>query len=442
MQMMNNKFIWTIAVSLLASPLFAQDTLQLDLNKAIQLSVSNNKQLKADRAKIDQAAAQLKQAKEARLPDVKVSGSYLQLNHPNITLKTKDGSGAGTETPNPSSAVYGMATATLPIYSASKIKYGVEAAHFLEEAARLDAEKDKGSVILNTINAYTNLYKAYTAVKVVEDNLHQSQQRDKDFSNLEKNGLLARNDLLKAQLQTSNVELALVNAKNNLKLCTIGLNLMLGLPQSSVLTIDTSSLQIRPQVESLERYEQLAVDNRKDIKATGMRQDAAHSKTKQTRSDYFPAVGLTGGYIAADIPGLLTVTNALNVGVGIQYNLGNLWKNKSRMEEAKAVEREVGANCELLEQNIRMEVAESYENYFCALKKMDVQQKALENAKENNRITKNKYDNNLVNTTELLDAENALLEAQINVATAKADIVSAYYTLLDKAGTINTQTVK
>jgi outer membrane protein TolC len=89
-----------------------------------------------------------------------------------------------------------------------------------------------------------------------------------------------------------------------------------------------------------------------------------------------------------------------------------------------------------------MEVAESYENYFSALKKMDVQEKALENAKENNRITKNKYDNNLVNTTELLDATNALLEAQINVATAKADIVSSYYTLLDKAGTIASQTVK
>jgi outer membrane protein TolC len=277
---------------------------------------------------------------------------------------------------------------------------------------------------------------------VVEDNLRQSQQRDKDFSNLEKNGLLARNDLLKAQLQTSNIELALVNAQNNLKLCTVGLNLMLGLPQTAALKLDTSSLQLHPRVEILERYEQLALDNRKDVKATGMRQDAAHSKIKQTRSDYFPSVGLTGGYIAADIPGLLTVTNALNVGVGIQYNLGSLWKNKSKMEEAKAVEREIGANRELLEQHIRMEIAESYENYFSALKKMDVQQKALENAKENKRITKNKYDNNLVNTTELLDAANALLEAQINVATAKADIVSAYYTLLDKAGTITTQTVK
>src|SRR5690606_37137267 len=106
-----------------------------------------------------QAAAQLRQAKDARLPDVDMSGSYLQLNHPNVNLKTKGGSPA-EETPKPSSVVYGMATATVPLYAASNIRYGIEAAHFLEEAAKLDAEKDKSSVIVNSINAYTNLYKA------------------------------------------------------------------------------------------------------------------------------------------------------------------------------------------------------------------------------------------------------------------------------------------
>ena len=441
MQMMIKKYVWVVAFAFLTSPLFAQDTLPLPLSKAIEMSVKNNKQLRADRAKIDQAEAQLRQAKDARLPDMKVSGSYLQLNHPNINLKTK-GSTPSEETPKPSSAVYGMATATLPVYSASKIKYGIEAAHFLEEAAKLDAEKDKSSVITNTVNAYTNLYKARAEVNVVSDNLYQSQQRDKDFMNLEKNGLLARNDLLKAQLQTSNIELALVNAQKNAKLCNIGLNLMLGLPENTIIQVDTSVLDAKPVIQTIEAYEQLALTNRKDVRATSLRHDAAHSKVKQARSDYFPSIGITGGYVAADIPGLLTVTNAVNIGVGVQYNLGSLWKNKSRVQEAKAVEREIGANQELLEQNIRMEVAEAYENYLSALKKLDVQKKALENAKENNRITRNKYDNNLVNTTELLDAGNALLEAEINLSTARADIFSAYHKLLESAGLISMQTVK
>ena len=92
----------------------------------------------------------------------------------------------------------------------------------------MDAENDKEGVILNTINAYINLYKASVTVDVVNENLAQSAHRDSVFSRLEQNGLLARNDLLKAQLQTSNIELSLLDAENNLKIANINMNLMIG----------------------------------------------------------------------------------------------------------------------------------------------------------------------------------------------------------------------
>jgi hypothetical protein len=47
---------------------------------------------------------------------------------------------------------------------------------------------------------------------------------------------------------------------------------------------------------------------------------------KAAKSENLPTIAITGGYFAADVPGLLTVTNAINVGVGVQYNLDNLWK--------------------------------------------------------------------------------------------------------------------
>ncbi len=78
--------------------------------------------------------------------------------------------------------------------------------------------------MLNIINAYTNLFKAQAAVTLVSENLKQSQQRDKDLSNMEKNGLLHWNDLLKAQLQTSNIELELLNAENEMKLSMVVMN--------------------------------------------------------------------------------------------------------------------------------------------------------------------------------------------------------------------------
>jgi outer membrane protein len=421
---------------LAAQQLLAQDSMRLKLNNAIELSLTNSRQLKISQARIDQASAILKQAHEARLPDVKVSGSYLQLNHPDISLKSKPSNGTNDgQIAKPSTAVYGMANITLPIYAGSRIKYGIDAAHFLEEALKFDAAFDKEKIVLNTIQAYTNLYKSLTQVRLVRDNLRQSQQRDKDLSNMEKNGLLARNDLLKAQLQTSNIELALVNAENDLHLSMVSLNLILGLPERTVLSIDSTDIpDSRPDVKSIETYEQLALSNRMDIKASSMRHNAAEAKVKQVRSEYFPSIGLTGGYIAADIPKVLTVTNALNAGIGIQYNLGSLWKTKSRIQQARAEEMEIRLSQEQMNDNIRMDVNSAYEHYYSSTKRNEVQMQALENAGENYRITKNKYENNLVTTTELLDASTALLEAQINLENSKADIFSAYNILLQRSG--------
>jgi outer membrane protein len=418
-------------------PVRKQDSMNLSLQKAVELSLQNSKKLKVSQARIDQATASLKQAIDSRLPDFKVGGSYLLLNDPNVDMKIKSsGNGNGSE-PKASQAMYGMATASVPVYSGLRIRYGIESARYLEQASRLDGENDKEEIIVNTIHAFTNLYKSKVAVEIVRENLNQSIQRDADFSNHEKNGLMARNDLLKAQLQTSNIELALVNAENNLKLASVSLNLMMGLPERTGLIPDSASLELSPDLKSIEEYEQLAFNNRKDAAALSLKLKAAGTSVKASKADYYPTVALSAGFLALDVPKVLTVTNAFNAGVGIQYNLGSLWKTRAKTDQAKAVEREVSANQEILADQIRLEINQAYEDFLSARKKIEVETKAVENGKENYRITKNKYDNSLVTTTDLLDANVALLQSQINLQAAKADIVAAYNTLLQKSGLLN-----
>jgi outer membrane protein TolC len=101
----------------------------------------------------------------------------------------------------------------------------------------------------------------------VKENLQQSNQRVKDFTNLEKNGLVARNDLLKVSLQTSNIELALLDAESNYKLAGINMAVMLGLPEQTIINTDVASLQVTSAIKTIDEYEQLALLERKDIGA-------------------------------------------------------------------------------------------------------------------------------------------------------------------------------
>src|SRR5712672_1448231 len=85
-----------IIFSLLSLQIVAQEKKTLGFNEAIDLSVQNSKALKISGAKIEEATAALKEAVERKLPDAKLSGSYLRLNSANFDLKTKSNSNGGS----------------------------------------------------------------------------------------------------------------------------------------------------------------------------------------------------------------------------------------------------------------------------------------------------------------------------------------------------------
>jgi outer membrane protein TolC len=421
-----------------------QQTRNLSLSEAIKMSVDNSKQLKLSKAKVDEAVANYHDMWNNHLPDVKASGAYLRVNNPNINLKVNlTGASSSDTTKSASSSVkvnqaaYGMVSASLPLFSGFRIKYGVESAKYLEQAAKLDVENDKEAVVLNTVDAFSNLYKAKNSVDLVKQNLEQETQRVTDFSNMVDNGLMARNDLLKAQLQQSNVELTLLDAQNNYRMACVNMDLMLGLPENTELVPDTSLFDNKADAGSVINWEQTALQNRKDMSALNFREQAATSAIKSTKGEYYPSVALTGGYVALDIPNLLNIPNAFNGGIGLQYNFGALWKTGAKIDQAKARLHELQANEDMLTDQIRIQINQAYENYLLSQKKIAVYAVAVDQADENYRITKNKYDNSLVTTTDLLEADVAQLQAKLNFSFAKVDEVVAYKKLQEAAGTIS-----
>lgn len=434
---------------------------RVSLNEAIQLSLSSSGKLKVANAKVDEATANRHEARNDRLPDVKLSGSYLRVNNPNIDLKIKTGGNEGNDNDNNgnngsggaagssvkvSQAAYAMANVSLPLFSGFRVRYGIQSAKYLEQAARLDAAHDREEVIQNTIGAYSNLYKAQKTVELVRENLAHEQQRVQDFRHLEENGLIARNDLLKAQLQESNIELSLLDAENELKMATINMSLLLGLPEGTDLAIDTAafftgaegSVQGMDEPGSLAQWEFAALQHRSDKAALDLREQAAGASVKAARAAYYPGVALTGGYIAAHVPNLLTLTNAINGGIGLQYNIGALWKTGASVDAAKARLQQLQATEGMLGDQIRLEINRAFQDYLLSMRKTDVYAKAVEQAAEHYRITKNKYDNNLVTTTDLLDADVAQLQARLSHAFSRADAVVAYRKLQQTAGVLAT----
>ena len=430
-----NQFL--TAIILLGSFSFfsAQEKRTISLEEAVKLGIENSKNLKIDQAQIEESTANLLAAKNKQLPELTVSASYLYLPlEPNVDLKIPGLAGGG---PKVSNVLYGSANVTVPIYSGGRIRYGIKSAEYLVEASKLNAENDKNAIAYNISQAYNNLFKANEVVKLLKENLISSQKRDESFIKLENNGVIARNDRLKAQLQTSNIELQLMEAENNYSIANINMDLLLGLPDNTEIEVDSNYIGEDDLGKPDDYYLNLARENRNDIKALDYQRKAAALGSKSAKAEHLPSLAFTGGYVAADIPKLLTITNAVNVGVGIQYNLSNIWKKNSSYVQSKAKEQELAANNDLLNDNVTLEVRRDYQNDLFAHKKIDVYQRALEQAEENYRITLNKYNAGLETITNLLDADTAKITANVNVITSKADAALAHKKLLQTTGTIN-----
>src|SRR5260221_14367851 len=106
---------------------YGQDNARkISLEEAIDLSIKNNKPLRAAQARVDQASAGTTIAKQNQLPDFKISGSYLRLTQPNINMYKSGNSGGTPSAPvKVNQVAYGSANLSLPIYSGMKIQYGI-----------------------------------------------------------------------------------------------------------------------------------------------------------------------------------------------------------------------------------------------------------------------------------------------------------------------------
>ncbi len=83
-----------------------------------------------------------------------------------------------------------------------------------------------------------------------------------------------------------------------------------------------------------------ALENRKDLEAIRFQEKASQANIKIARSCLLSFIAFIGGYTALDLKNVITVQNAMNIGVGVSYDLSAILKNGTmvRIAESKVLE--------------------------------------------------------------------------------------------------------
>lgn len=417
------------------SSLEAQEKTSLTLDEAIHLAWTKSNEVSLANTKVATKKYELRSIKNNQYPDLKVSGQYQRLAKASVNLKINK-SNDSEPLPVVDQLMFGQVNASVPVFAGFKIQNSITVYENMYQAETATASQTKEEIAMKVINSYADLYKAQKTIELLKENQKSARQRALDFSEMEKNGIIPRNDLLKSQLQVSKIQLSIDEAATNLNIVNFYLVTLLKLPVETKLEVRESDFA-NFQMDNIPTNEEPALQNRKDLEAIRFQEKASQANIKMAKSAYYPAIALIGGYTALDLKNVITVQNAMNIGVGVSYDLSAILKNGTMVKLAESKSLEVQNSEAILTDYIKIQVQKAIEDYDLALKQNAVYGQALEQSTENYRIIKDKYDNGLSDTNDLLEADVEQLGSRINKALAKANIIQKYYELLSVTGQLS-----
>lgn len=425
---MKTKWAWLGACVIMGNlSVFAQDK-PLSIQEAIQLATTQSKEAQAADTKVTGKKLELGVTKNNQLPDASISGQFAFLSTPDINFQIPMGEGGGAPNIKANQMMLGMANVSMPIYAGGKIRNGIHIAETAVEAEQFAALNTKEQLASQAIKLYVALYKAQQTAKLMEENIKRAEQQVTDFKAMEENGLIARNDLLKSELQLSNYQVALQEANKNVNVVNYQLVTLLQMDENT--RFDQIDFSNENNLLTGDFTAETALTNRNDLKMLEAQHQIAENQLKISKAGYLPTLAVTGGYIAADVKNVISITNALNVGVGLSYDLGSLYKNKKNVNVAKHRIQEVEEQIAIANDRVKVQVQQANENFGLAQQQEKVYAQAVEQAAENYRIVKDKYDNGVADTDDLLEADVQQLQSKINEAVSKANVIEKYYDLL------------
>lgn len=404
----------------------AQDKLKLSVDQAVQTGIENSKSLKISGSKVKAAFARLNEVDANKYAWLKFTGSYTRLSPLDPFTITVPGMGSFVLAPSILDNYSAKLSLTQPLFTGNKISAGSESAEHLAKATTADFSKDKQDLILNIKNAYWTLYKASELKKSLDENVQSVEGHLKDAKNLAEQGLLTRNDVLKIEVQLSDIRYKLADAKNGIRVATIALNNLLGIALGTEIEIDSKPEFSDAKFSNLDQLLSTSYENRSELAAAEARIHASEAGVTSAKSGWYPQVSLMGNYTYAQPNQRIQPTHnkfdgTWDLSVGVSMDLWNWNTTSHQTEQAEAQLLQAQEAKGMAKDGITLEVTQNYLNIGLAKEKISISELAKQQAEENYRITGEKFKQGLALSTDLVDAEVAYLTAKTNYTTAVVD---------------------
>ncbi|MCF2659044.1 TolC family protein [Parabacteroides distasonis] len=324
------------------------------------------------------------------------------------------------------------------VYAGGAIRSGIRMAELGKEMAELDVEKNRQEVRFLLTGYYLDLCKLENQIEVVRQNIALTQKEIEQMKARREEGTVLQNDITRYELQLQSLELTLKKLTDATTIINHQLVTTLHLPEQTVITPDKHELDTDinalSAIASQETWQQTATDNNLGIRQASVATNLAEQKVKQVKAKSLPSIAvvaenqLYGPYTQDLIPKDCNI-NVWFVGIGIKYSLGNLWKNKHHIRQARIEQRQSQEALALAREGVENGVQANYTNLLTSYTEVKTQQKQVELAHQNYAVVQKRYQHELALLTDMVDASNMKLSAEMALVNARIGMLYNFYKL-------------
>jgi outer membrane protein len=453
--MLKNKLfiIGIVVLFILIATVFSQDKQVFTLEKSVATVLEQNPDIKIAEKELDKASAGVGEAYANILPQLNASVNFQhsweiqETTMPNF-IKAGLGDLADPNMPDYIKIAFGLentfnygAQLTQPIFLGWAGIAGIQTAKAAERAAEQNVKQKKQDLIYQTANVFYGCLMAQELVKVQEEALAQSKANLDNVLKKYDVGSASGFDKMRAEVEYANLQPELISARNNYQSALTGLRTILGLDKDSNIEArgefkyEEDDLLISP----LSDLQDLAIENRPELKALNEQKTMASKGITIARSDFLPKVFFQTDY------SYLAQRNNLNFkqddfskgftsAVSIQIPIFSGFKSIRQYQKAKLdkgiildTEKQVFDGVAAQVEVAYNKLLEANEKYLSAKETVNLATEAL-------RLANLMYDEGANTQLDVLNSQLALTRARLNFVSSLYDYQVARYELRKVTG--------
>ena len=422
---------------LCAADAAAQTQRSMTIGELFGLVETGSKTLRMQKTGVDVAIRGIEEARSRRLPDINASlaASY----NGNVLMTDRDfGNAHGLSQPHFGNSF--ALEAQQVVYAGGAISSGIRLAELQRAQSENAVEMTRNQMRFIALGQYLELLKLENGIKVYDSNIALTEKLIADIKSRQAQGMALKNDVTRYELQMESLKLGkrrLEDQKSimNHQLCnTIGLENTIVVPSMTLDNIEDDNLMEKDlQAE--------AAGNSPQIRQAALGVKMAEQQLKLAKSEMLPKVAIVAadnftGPFNYDIPPIDKNFNVWYVGVGVKYSISSLFKSNKSVRKAKEQLRQSHDTHAMAGETVDNSMQQAYTMHRQAFAELHTQQKSVELAQQNYTVVNNRYLNQLALITDMIDASNIKLNAELQEINARINIAYTYYNIRYVAGSI------